>query len=180
MKTTMIASSSDDSDSVSLEWAKTVLLQAFAWYYIYDLISGYSSTAYVKSGNIPFMTSALTNLFIWGQAADRDRERQTHEDLLDSVLRSWNFERITVHGDGDCLFTSVAMNIKHLCQLGTESLCNILKHLSIDPNTQSIPEIVSILRKAVVNEWLGENTGDYQSFLTSDQLQEQAQAFLNS
>ena len=61
-------SSSDDSDSVSLEWAKTVLLQVFVWYYIYDLISGYSSTAYVKSGNIPFMTSALTNLFIWGQA----------------------------------------------------------------------------------------------------------------
>ena len=96
-------SSSDDSDSVSLEWAKTVLLQAFAWYYIYDLISGYSSTAYVKSGNIPFMTLALTNLFIWGQAADRDRERQTHEDRLDSVLRSWNFERITVPGDGDCM-----------------------------------------------------------------------------
>jgi len=111
---------------------------------------------------------------------DRDRERQTHEDRLDSVLRSWNFERITVPGDCDCLFTSVAMNIKHLCQLGTESLFNILKDLSIDSNTQSIPEIVSILRKAVVNEWLGENTGDYQSFLTSDQLEEQAQAFLNS
>ena len=54
------------------------------------------------------------------------------------------------------------------------------KNLSIDSNTQSIPEIVSILRKAVVNEWLGENTGDYQSFLTSDQLEEQAQVFLNS
>ena len=134
----------------------------------------------MKSGNIPFITLALTNLIIWGQAADRDRERQTHEDCLDSVLRSWDFERITVPGDGDCLYTSVAMNIKHLCQLGTESLCNILKDLSIDPNTQSIPEIVSILRKAVVNEWLGENTGDYQSFLTSDRLQEQAQAFLNS
>ena len=91
-------------------------------------------------------------------------ERQTHEDRLDSVLRSWNFERITVPGDGDCLFTSVAMNIKHFSQLGNESLCNILKDLSIDPNIQSIPGIVSILRKAVVDEWLGENTGDYQSF----------------
>ena len=171
---------SSDDDSVSLEWAKTVLLQAFAWYYIYDVISGYSLTAYVKSGNIPFMSSALTNLFVWGQATDTDMERQTHEDRLDSVLRSWNFERITVPGDGDCLFTSVAMNIKHFSQLGNESLCNILKDLSIDPNIQSIPGIVSILRKAVVDEWLGENTGDYQSFLTLDQLQEQAQAFLNS
>ena len=26
--------------------------------------------------------------FVWGQAADRDRERQTHKDCLDSVLRS--------------------------------------------------------------------------------------------
>lgn len=80
--------SSDDSDSVSLEWTKTILLQAFAWYYICNLIFGSSSTAYVKSGNIQFMSLALTNLFVRGQAADRDRERQTHKDRLDSVLRS--------------------------------------------------------------------------------------------
>ena len=121
------------------------------------------------------MSSALTNLFIRGQTADRDRERQTHEDHLDSVLRSWNFERITVPGDGDCLLTSVAMNIKHLSQLGTESLCSILKELSINNSRNCVQ-----LRKAVVKEWLGENPGDYQSFLTSDQLQEQALAFLNS
>lgn len=52
--------------------------------------------------------------------------------------------------------------------------------ISIDPTEQPIADVVRTLRKAVVEEWLGENTGSYQSFLTSDQLHEQAQSFLNS
>ena len=170
-------SNTGDDDTVSLEWAKIVLLQAISWYCIYEQLSGYSSTAYVKSGSIPFMNSELTNLFMCCSSADTDSEKQTHEHRLDSVLKSWNFERIAVPSDGDCLFASVAVGIKDLSQRG---ISNILNDMSIDPTEQPIADVVHTLRKAVVEEWLGENTGSYQSFLTSDQLHEQAQSFLNS
>lgn len=87
------------------------------------------------------------------------------------------FERIAVPSDGDCLFASVAVGIKDLSQRG---ISNVLNDMSIDPTEQPIADVVQTLRKAVVEEWLGENTGSYQSFLTSDQLHEQAQSFLNS
>ena len=172
-------SNTDDDDSVALEWAKTVLLQALAWYYIYEQLSGYSSTAYVKCGTIPFMNSALTNLFMWSRSssADTDSEKHTHEHRLDSVLKSWNFERIAVPSDGDCLFASVVLSIKELSQRG---ITNVLQHMSIDPKEQSNDDIVCLLRKAVVDEWLGDNTGNYQAFLTSDQLHKQARSFLKN
>ena len=40
-----------------------------------------------------------------------------------------------------------------------------------------IKELSRVLRQATVAEWLGENSQHYQSFLTHDQLCEQAQRF---
>ena len=41
-----------------------------------------------------------------------------------------------------------------------------------------VKDLAQVLRKATIAEWLGENSQHYQSFLTHDQLRDQAQQFL--
>ena len=50
---------------------------------------------------------------------------------------------------------------------------------SLGCSTESNPkELSKALRQATVSEWLGENSLHYQSFLTHDQLHEEAQKFI--
>jgi hypothetical protein len=92
----------------------------------------------------------------------------THAVRLDHVLSSWNFKRIPVSGDGNCLFYAALLQ-KH------DSI--LLQRLGCSSETD-VKDLARVLRQATVAEWLGENSQHYQSFLTHDQLREQAQRFL--
>ena len=87
-------------------------------------------------------------------------------DLIVCSLRG-----TSVSGDGNCLFYSVSLA---LLQKNDNML---LQRLGCSTQTD-VKELVQVLRQATVAEWLEENSHYYQSFLTHDQLREQAQRFL--
>ena len=96
---------------------------------------------------------------------------------LENVLKSWNFKRLPENGDGNCLFYAVAYSL--LCRIQSEHTNQLL--LKFDFRTdcsQPVKQLAKNLREAVVLEWIGENTMYYQSFLTHQQLQEEAHRFL--
>lgn len=140
---------------------------------------------------LPFMNSALPKLFNCGEleALTSDSYRSnaislsesTNHDVLDlnasrldGVLKSWNFKHIPVSGDGNCLFYAVAHS---LVQRDSSTMTVLVEKLKYTPGITQI-ELATLLRRATVDEWLGENSHLYQSFLTRDQLQSETYEFL--
>ena len=106
------------------------------------------------------------------ESTNREQTANIHAIRLDRVLSSWNFKRIPVSGDGNCLFYAVSQAL-----LQRHDSTTLLQRLGISSQTD-VKELSRVLRQATVAEWLGENSQHYQSFLTHDQLCEQAQRFL--
>ena len=99
---------------------------------------------------------------------------------LTDVLKSWNLVRVEVPGDGNCLFTSVAISITSICQQNQSPLVAIIQALGIDPYHDSVDTIVKALRRAVVNEWTGQHSQEYTAFLSHTQIEEEGQQFLQN
>lgn len=93
-----------------------------------------------------------------------------------NLLSAWNFDRIEVPGDGDWLFASVITYLLlHHEHPHNDELAFLLGYT---PSLGRIDDMIKTLRKAVVQEWLGEHSESYQSFLTGQQLQAEADRFL--
>lgn len=107
-------------------------------------------------------------------------EKRVHLSRLLKVLTSWNFRQVQVPGDGNCLFTSVALHLQSISQLPTLPLRSTVESLGINISTDSVEQIAAKLRKAVVAEWLGDHFSLYTGFLTFSQLEQEAQRFLRS
>lgn len=108
-----------------------------------------------------------------------------HERRLDNNLSAWQFTRIEVAGDRNCLFTAVALCLTWMSDGYSESneYQRILETFLHDQQIVTALDIIGLagkLREAVVNEWMGEHTSEYQAFLTSDQLKAEADRFLTS
>ena len=93
---------------------------------------------------------------------------QTGADQLKSVLQSWNFRRVEVHGDGNRLFTAISLAIINQADNGDMSLIRMLikKNIITDIHECNVTTLASALRKAMVNEWMGENYDLYQGLVT--------------
>ena len=102
---------------------------------------------------------------------------EADEEKLDQLLKSWNQVRVAVPRDGNCLFYSVAHNLKIQMNKGNTNLQQILNNINIREET-SLLEIITSLRKGVVKQWLGQNSKYYQKFMTDGQLHIQAEEFL--
>ena len=166
---------------------KLMLIKALSWYFVHENMSKQTKRARIPLKELPFMKTALPKLFNCGYLERPDCENETNATLsestnvahpinihvirLDRVLSSWNFKRISVSGDGNCLFYSVSLA---LLQKNNNML---LQRLGCSTQTD-VKELAQVLRQATVAEWLEENSHHYQSFLTHDQLREQAQRFL--
>ena len=96
------------------------------------------------------------------------------------ALTSWNFRSVSTPGDGNCLFHSVVFALQQQLQQQNNSICQVLSTLGMNLTSQSTADVITTLRKAVVDEWLGHNSKEYQSFLTYGQLETEACRFLNS
>jgi len=103
-----------------------------------------------------------------------------HEERLKNALTSWNFRSVSTPGDGNCLFHSVVFALQQQLQQQNDSISRVLSPLGINLTSQSTADVIAALRKAVVDEWLGHNSKEYQSFLTYGQLETEACHFLNS
>lgn len=163
-------------EEVSIKDTVDMLLRAIGWYAVYNTMSKYTSTAVIQCTDVPFMKA---NFGTW---INNNNNKEQSENLkrLTNVLQSWNFVRVEVPGDGNCLFTSVAITIISMCQQHQSPLVDILQELGIDPHCDSVETIVKALRRAVVNEWTGDHSHEYADFLSHTQLEQQGQLFLQS
>lgn len=87
------------------------------------------------------------------------------EARLDEALSNSDLQRMSVPGDGDCCFASVSYGIDYFFDTNHE-VCSHLQALNLAPN-QPVVERISILRKLVIDEWLGLNSEQYSLHLTS-------------
>lgn len=177
----------EEENNISLAMVKLILLKALSWYFVHEHMSKQTKRARIPLKELPFMNSALPKLFNCGyleipeggSESDRSLSESTnrltvniHAIRLDHVLSSWNFKRIPVSGDGNCLFYAVSQAL-----LQKHDHSTLLRRLGCSSEVD-VKELARVLRHATVAEWLGENSPHYQSFLTHDQLREQAQQFL--
>ena len=114
----------------------------------------------------PLKTKALMeNETVAGDPTKSDRKRLTE------LASTWGFDIVEVTGDGNCLFTAVAMQLQQMMSLNAHNESLLMSHLAeqmgIDTST-SINDIGNILRSKVVQELKGERVDFYQSFLPSD------------
>ncbi len=76
----------------------------------------------------------------------------------DEVLYSWKFSKINVPEDGNCFFTSVALELNYFSKETIEQL-----GLS---QTAPITELAAKLRSIIVDEWMGPRKHVYEEFVT--------------
>lgn len=173
----------EEQSDIPLAILKVILLKALSWYFVHEHMSKQTKRATIPLKELPFMNSALSQLFncdclgtpddgnkILSESTNQ-KEFRIHLNRLDHVLKSWNFKRIPVSGDGNCLFYALSYA---LLKKGDNS---ILERLGCSTQA-NVRELAMALRQATVTEWLGENSNVYQSFLTHSQLREQAQRFM--
>lgn len=115
----------DDEEGIPLVMLKLVLLKALSWFFVHELImSKQTKRARIPLKELPFMNSALTKLFncghletpddgneldrILSESTNQERIVDINLNRLDRVLESWNFKRIPVSGDGNCLFYALS------------------------------------------------------------------------
>jgi len=101
--------------------------------------------------------------------AHHTRQSQTDDTILSSTLAAWKFQRVPVNGDGNCLFTSVAMALIRHFQNGHVNTRDILGRIGVpESDSTNVQVIARALRSALVDEWLGENSDHYQGFSLID------------
>ena len=150
----------------------SLLLQAITNFHIFKDLSTLSKTCTVDS--YIFVTSFLS--LVTQYTNNQEVTTQVdHDELLHRTLQQWNFRRIPVAGDGNCLFTAVAHNLVARTSNNDEPILNRLRLLS----NNSISQLAKELRLLVVQEWLGENSEYYQGFVTVD-IAKHAHQYLDS
>ena len=115
-----------------------VLQQSVSSYYIAQRFKvSKSDTSYVNVKDL-FFTSLMATIqgFQHTPVTPENAEHSLH-----NVLESWHFRRIPVPGDGNCLFTAIAMGIIDRLHNGDQSLIHLLK---LDENA-TITSIVKVL-----------------------------------
>lgn len=160
---------------VSIKDSIGILLRAISWFSVYDTLSKCTSTASLQCTDIPYMKADFGYSLTWTGTDMDTSEESEHLSRLSDVLASWNFQQAQVPKDGNCLFSSVAL---HLQSVGHDSpLHSVIESLGINLSTDSIEQIAARLRRAVVEEWLGDHFSEYTRFLTFSQLEQEAQRF---
>ena len=130
---------------------------------VLDLSKKTNSNPNNLAKDIHFMKSALLLL--------SNSQFKSHENAgvkVDAVLKAHGLERVPVAKDGNCLFASVSFS---LLQLLTTDGCSLelQQHLNSIGITgdRTLPELIKLLRKLVVDEFLSCNSVEYSSFLLS-------------
>lgn len=169
------STSNEDDISESLlskEHAMNILEKAITHYYITQDLMKLSKTATFNERNLLFVSF----LALIKQSCDK---HHTESADISSVLSPWNFMQVPVPGDGNCLFTSVALSIIERIQNHDQTVIDFITTLGLSEGDCDVTRISKHLRELVVAEWIGDNSDYYQSFVTSD-IQSEAEQYLNS
>ena len=139
---------------------------------------------YFLTTDLPEMVSSAVNtdhfhlmathaLFGFGTMSSHSTSESSSK--LENVLSSYNFARIQVAPDGDCLFSSVIFQLKQMVSSGNLDLVNHLKAIGFDTLLQEGQNIaVAGLRSLMVSELL-ENREVYEGYITNDGVEYEEQ-----
>ena len=168
--------SEEETPFIAVSSVKQVLLKALSWFFMHRYITNNSETASLQIQTIPFINSAMGNLFNPLMEMAAEPSITAHKKRLDDVVASWNFRCTAVPADGNCLFHAVAVN---LC---SPRYKHTLQQMAQVVDMQHSPvNIATVLRQLVVDEWLGEHSNEYWGFIGSAEgLQRQATQFAKS
>ena len=95
-------------------------------------------------------------------------EYKTHHDRLEEVIRVCGLSRVLVEGDGNCLFSAVAVALK---QLATHVDLSVHEEMLIGSD-----DLSGTLRDLAVKEWT-DNSDYYREFLTTVTIEEEVMKF---
>jgi len=109
--------------------------------------------------NVQLLTSSAVSL---------PPEHASHsESILTGHLEGFGLSRVPVAGDGNCFFTAVAFQL-HQLMSSTDVptlVVNSLSSIGITTN-MTIPQLASLLRKLVVEEWISDHIDNYINFVS--------------
>ena len=141
-----------------------LFVQAISSFYVAISLEKMSKTAELKTKDI-FFTSFLTLTERFMNTQSRQRSGDSN---LDEVLSSWNFRRVEVLGDGNCLFTSLAHSLVIRVNSGEQAIITQLLAIGIpEQHMRDIAYIRRHLRVRMVQEW-NNHIDYYQGFITED------------
>lgn len=117
-------------------------------------------------------------LFAFDTFHCKDMNFDANASKINLVVSGLGFEILPVPKDGDCLFTSVLLQLEQLLpHADNKELTDHLQMLGLTEKT--LPEKVKVLRAKLVDEWLS-NKDEYQKFLVDTELEEKAAEFRNN
>ncbi|KAJ7373400.1 hypothetical protein OS493_012993 [Desmophyllum pertusum] len=147
--------------------------------------------AFTRALNLYFLTTDLPEIVNSAVNTDHFHLMATHAlfgfgtmsshiasdtaSTLENLLSSYNFARIQVAPDGDCLFSSVIFQLKQMVSSRNAELLSHLEAIGFhtllqgDNNTA-----VAGLRNLMVSEML-ENRADYEGYITNDSVEYEEQ-----
>ena len=86
-------------------------------------------------------------------------------ERLNTVARNYGFEVVQVPGDGDCCFNSVGFAIERVFDIDPSPLTDHFTAIKIYKDQDQVERVLR-LRELLVMEWLGDNSHEYEMFLT--------------
>ena len=186
-----VTSENDENESEGFELLREqcilILQQAVASFFIAKQMK--SNTARIRESDI-FFTSFVVSIKHLSNAATASSTFFPNPALppdlascnpmiqhLQNVLESWNFQRIEVPGDGNCLFYAISLALVERIQHGDTQLHQTLTSLGLSSeDVKDVRSLARFLRQSVVHQWLA-NTDMYQGFATID-LSNEANTYL--
>ena len=138
---------------VSPEDLFTIFHQSIVSYYVAQSLKKLSETAFVNTRNVFFVSFMAAFQRQLGKMTQVNSETGLQQ-LLD-VLKSWNFQRVDVAGDGTCLFTAVACILLRRLENNDAATSNLLLQLGLWlGNGVQIPSIISLLFPLILRHLL--------------------------
>lgn len=159
-------------DHIDPETMQHILNISISQFILSEAIQSQTCTANLPFKYIPYMQS-LQCLALLPKKCNVNVV-EGHKQRLHSILESWNFILEPVPADGNCFFTAVALNLLHDYEGNKKVLEEIL-----EIEGHSVIMLVNNLRKALVQEWLGPNRGDYERVFGRKTFETEATKFLN-
>lgn len=100
----------DSSDTIELHHAKDTLPVALSQLAITNLIQQKNMTADTSFKYLPYIFPFKNN---FNQEGNSNTDLEQHKERLKDTLKSWSFILEPVCSDGNCFFTSIALNLIH-------------------------------------------------------------------